>query len=288
MTTIIQNLWDQMRADLSMDGMPQVVEAHQALVNLDLGPLTAQQIEDLEAMERSLDKLARRVEGEAIAWDDFSEAAHALRGPLNSIIGFSRLMVKGIEGPVTEEQQRALGEIYDTSRRMLALFGLLLNVLQLDDSSVDVIESVPADQVLEEMVAIGQVLQDNLGFGFETDLAPSALGATIQTDQGEVRQALSALMAVLGKYAQGQTTIRLRAWAQEAQLLVQMEGRDLALPSSWVDLPTLLTEDADDALPYDAHLRLGLAFRLLRRLSAKLEAERTGEKFTLVASLPLS
>lgn len=287
MTTIIQNLWDQMRADLSMEGMPQVVEAHQALVNLDLGPLTEQQIEDLEAMERSLDKLTRRVEGEAIAWDDFSEVAHALRGPLNSIIGFSRLMVKGIEGPVTEEQQRALGEIYDTSRRMLALFGLLLNVLQLDDSSVDVIESVPAAQVLEEMVAIGQVLQDNLGFGFETDLAPSALGATIQTDQGEVRQALSALMAVLGKYAQGQT-IRLRAWAQEAQLLVQMEGRDLALPSSWADLPALLTVDADDALPYDAHLRLGLAFRLLRRMSAKLEADRTGEKFTLVASLPLT
>jgi len=40
--------------------------------------------------------------------------SHELRTPLNSIIGFSRVIIKGIDGPVTELQQQDLTAIYNS------------------------------------------------------------------------------------------------------------------------------------------------------------------------------
>lgn len=108
MTEIIQVLWDQMRSDLQADTLPQLHDACHSLVTGALGSLTEQQREDLESVERSVLKLSRRIEGEPINWSSHSEAAHALRGPLNSIIGFSRLMLKGIDGSFTDAQDKAL------------------------------------------------------------------------------------------------------------------------------------------------------------------------------------
>ena len=119
MLELIQTLWDQMKADLHTGEMSQIHDACQTLLRGDPGPLTELQTEDLESVDRSLAKLIERAEGEPIDWADYSEAAHALRGPLNATIGFSRLILKGIDGPITEAQKEPLETIYNGSRRML-------------------------------------------------------------------------------------------------------------------------------------------------------------------------
>ena len=289
MCGLIQTLWDQMRAELRVDVVPQMDDACRALLCGTLGPLTENQREDLESVERSIAKLSRRVNGESINWADYSEVAHALRGPLNSTIGFSRLMLKGVDGLITSTQGEALETIYKASRRMLALFNLLLDALILKNQDMGFeIESVSATEVLDELISLGQTLARNRNFAFDADVNPSISAVRLQSNNKRLRQALAALLALSGKYM-GDAVLTLRAWTGEATLLIQLESQGCRPPAKLLSVPsTLLTDEADCSIPYDAHLRLGLAWHILNEMGARLEAEQTDETCVFTVALPAS
>jgi signal transduction histidine kinase/DNA-binding response OmpR family regulator len=69
--------------------------------------------------------------------------SHELRTPLNSIIGFSRVILKGIDGPITEQQQQDLSAIYNSGQHLL---GLINNILDLSK-----IEAGKMELTLEEI-----------------------------------------------------------------------------------------------------------------------------------------
>ncbi len=287
MTELIQSLWDQMRADLRADALPQLNQACQSLLSGSLGPLTEQQTEDLGSIERSVTKLSRRVEGEPINWNDYSEAAHALRGPLNATIGFSRLILKGIDGPLNEAQEEALETIYGVSRRLLVLFNLLLDALLLAGEGISLnIESVAAGTILEELIATGHTLADSCGFVFEAIVAAQVAETSVRSDAKRLKQALSALLAVSAKYL-SDGVVTLRAGLSEDRLLIQLENLACQLPAALLaDLTCLLTDAADRSFPYDAHLRLGLAWHLLTGMNGHLEAQQTREACAFAVTLP--
>jgi len=58
--------------------------------------------------------------------------SHELRTPLNSIIGFSRVLLRGIDGPLTDMQQTDLTSIYNSGQHLL---GLINNIL--DSSKIE-------------------------------------------------------------------------------------------------------------------------------------------------------
>lgn len=58
--------------------------------------------------------------------------SHALRTPLNSIIGFSRVMLKGLDGPLSEVQHNDLATIHEGGRQLLGLIDDLLELSQWD------------------------------------------------------------------------------------------------------------------------------------------------------------
>jgi signal transduction histidine kinase len=289
MIELAQAFWDQMRAELRVVAFPQLDQACHSLRGGCVGPLTPRQAEDLEAIERSVAKLAQRVDGEPINWNNSSEAAHALRGPLNSTIGFSSLLLNGTDGPVNETQREALETVLNVSRRLLALFNLLLDMLLLASDGISLeIECVRVDEILEELIATGQALANNRGFVFEADVAPRVAQASIKSDPQRLKQALSALLAVSAKYV-NDGVVTLRAEFSENELLIRLENRMCQLPVSlFTDLSHLFEEAADRSLPYDAHLRLGLAWHILTRMKGSLEAQRTGEMCTFTVTLPMS
>lgn len=285
----IQVLWDQMRAELKANAAPQIRDAYQALLSGRLGPLTENQTEDLESIERSCVKLIGRFEGEPINWADYSEAAHALRGPLNSTIGFSRLMLKSVEGPITEAQGEALETIYGLSQHMLAIFNLLLDALLITTQDMGFnVEPVPIDEVLGELSAVGQALSSKIGFIFETDLDTSVGEITLLSDKKRLKQALTALLGVFGKHLNG-SALTLQARPDGSSLLIQLQSQGGRLPAPLpTDLSRLLTDEAEADLPYDLHLRLGLAWRLLNEMRGQLEAYQNDESFTFSVTLPVA
>ena len=54
--------------------------------------------------------------------------AHDLRSPLNAIIGFSRVMLKGIDGPLSEMQATDLQAVYANGQAMLEMVDDLIDL----------------------------------------------------------------------------------------------------------------------------------------------------------------
>ncbi len=58
--------------------------------------------------------------------------SHELRTPLNSIIGFSRVILKGIDGPITPEQEEDLSSIHNSGQHLLNLINDILDVARIE------------------------------------------------------------------------------------------------------------------------------------------------------------
>ncbi len=66
---------------------------------------------------------------------DLSQApslAHELRNPINSIIGFSRVILKGIDGPITEFQRIRLDAIQQKGRYLLSLTNNIFDAFRVE------------------------------------------------------------------------------------------------------------------------------------------------------------
>ncbi len=63
--------------------------------------------------------------------------SHELRTPLNSIIGFSRVILKGIDGPITELQQQDLMAIYNSGQHLLGLINDVLDLAKIEAGKIE-------------------------------------------------------------------------------------------------------------------------------------------------------
>jgi PAS domain S-box-containing protein len=63
--------------------------------------------------------------------------SHELRTPLNSIIGFSRVILKGIDGPTSELQEQDLTAIYNSGQHLLGLINDILDVSKIEAGKME-------------------------------------------------------------------------------------------------------------------------------------------------------
>jgi signal transduction histidine kinase/DNA-binding response OmpR family regulator/HAMP domain-containing protein len=75
--------------------------------------------------------------------------SHELRTPLNSIIGFSRVMLKGIDGPLNDLQSQDLNTIYNSGQHLL---GLINDILDLSKIEAKMMEIQPEYMSMNEIV----------------------------------------------------------------------------------------------------------------------------------------
>ncbi len=69
--------------------------------------------------------------------DDFlSWASHDLKTPLNAVIGFTKVVIKGIDGPINEIQSADLTTAFNGGQRMLVLINNLVEMARLNNGQV--------------------------------------------------------------------------------------------------------------------------------------------------------
>jgi len=68
--------------------------------------------------------------------NDFLDwASHDLKTPLNSVIGFTKVVLKGIDGPVNETQETDLSTAFVAGQRMLSLVSYLVDIARLNNGN---------------------------------------------------------------------------------------------------------------------------------------------------------
>ncbi|MBK8984695.1 MAG: GAF domain-containing protein [Chloroflexi bacterium] len=119
--------------------------------------------------------------------------SHELRTPLNSIIGFSRVILKGIDGPLTPEQEEDLTSIYNNGHHLLMLINEILDMakigagkMSLTFEPVDVAETITAC-----MATIRSLIHEKVTL--ESDIAPHL--PRIEADPIRLRQILINLLS---------------------------------------------------------------------------------------------
>ncbi len=164
-------------------------------------------IENARAYAVERETVERLRELDRIQAEFLTNMSHALRTPLTSVIGFSRVLLKELDGPLTDLQQEDLTTIYESGRQLL---GLINDMLELSHLDLGVAPFSPSEvdlaEIIEGVVATAQALARVKQIQVYADLPPAL--PTLYTDGQRVRQVVLALLSNAVKFT-AEGSIRL-------------------------------------------------------------------------------
>jgi signal transduction histidine kinase len=91
-------------------------------------PLRAAHVQLQEQAQQLQDANRRLQEADRLKNEFLANMSHELRTPLNSIIGFAKLILNGIDGPITDDQRIDLSAIYTGGKHLLNLVNDILDL----------------------------------------------------------------------------------------------------------------------------------------------------------------
>jgi signal transduction histidine kinase len=147
--------------------------------------------------------------------------SHELREPLTNIIGFSRLILKGLDGPITEQQQHDLQIIYANSQHLLGLINDLLDISQIEAGMMELqFQRVDLKEIIRSVMATTSALVRDKDVALIQRLPVSL--PPIKADPTRIRQVLLHLLNNAAQSTdEGHIAIAVRQEDQE--LLVSVE-----------------------------------------------------------------
>ncbi|HEC34018.1 MAG TPA: GAF domain-containing protein, partial [Chloroflexi bacterium] len=89
-------------------------------------------LENARLFQEAVRTAERLTEVDRLKSQFLANMSHELRTPLNSIIGFSRVILKGIDGPLTDLQRQDLEAIYNSGQHLLGLINDILDISKIE------------------------------------------------------------------------------------------------------------------------------------------------------------
>lgn len=100
-----------------------------------------------------------------------SSMSHELRTPLNSIIGYVGIILMGLSGPLSADQQRQLEEVDRSARHLLALINDILNLSKVEAGEANLqIEKFDCKPLLQQVHSSLKIQADAKKLDFELNL----------------------------------------------------------------------------------------------------------------------
>jgi len=191
----------------------------------------------LEQVQRSNEQLR---ELDRLKSDFLANMSHELRTPLNSIIGFSRVILKGIDGPLTEMQEQDLSTIYNSGTHLLGLINDVLDQAKINSGKMDIHpDYFDMKAVVEGVRSIGIGLIKDKPVDMRLEVAsglPKAYG-----DEFRTRQVLLNLVSNASKFTQ-QGSIIVRVYLDKAENgadMMRVDVQDSGIGIAEKDIPLL-------------------------------------------------
>ncbi len=119
-------------------------------------------IDNARSFELSQQAVKEMREIDHVKTQFLANMSHELRTPLNSIIGFSRVILKGIDGPITDLQQQDLSAIYNSGQHLLGLINDVLDLAKIEAGKMELSfdEINVADIVTSVMATASGLVKD--------------------------------------------------------------------------------------------------------------------------------
>ncbi len=203
--------------------------------------------ETMRALEQTEHERREAEEQREQMWKDviasrrnfLATVSHELRTPLTPIRGYADLMLHGIGGAITPEQEQFLQMIQQNSRRMEAMVNDLLVMGQLDAGRVDLhIEQLAVAPAVTSVLAMleQQITQQQVAVSVEI---PPDL-PTVRADAHRLDQILANLITNAIKYTRSGGRVQIRASSVNASQ-VEVAVHDTGIGMSDTEMERLFT-----------------------------------------------
>lgn len=222
--------------------------------------------------------------------DEFlANTSHELKTPLHGIQNIASYLLDGKAGMLSDRQRTELSLIHDTSTKLSALVGDLVDVVRLkhgdlllERSAVDLrVASETAFQVLEFELTGKDVRLENR-------IPPGTIAAA---DENRVRQVLYNLIHNAMKHTK-KGRIEISAASEEDLLVVSVEDTGVGIPPESHEAIFGYFEQANQVMPNDGFTGMGLGLyisrKLIERMGGRIYVERSepGQGTRMTFTLP--
>jgi two-component system sensor histidine kinase BarA len=156
---------------------------------------TRESFREIEAKNRELTLTNERLrELDRLKSNFLATVSHELRTPLTSIIGYSEMLVQGMAGPLTPDQDEYVKTILDKGESLLALISSILDITQIEAGRVRLaLGACDINDVAKQAVTSVAPQAQKKKLGLEARYAPGMGRASV--DREKVRQCLVNLLA---------------------------------------------------------------------------------------------
>jgi signal transduction histidine kinase/DNA-binding response OmpR family regulator len=166
--------------------------ANAAAIALENASLYEQQLRTAEQL-REVDKLKSQF---------LANMSHELRTPLNSIIGFSRVILKGIDGPIGELQQQDLTAIHNAGTHLLQLINDVLDISKIEAGKMELAfdDSVNIADLVNSAMSTAIGLTKDKPIRLERHIDPNI--PLVRADATRIRQVLINFLSNAAKFTE--------------------------------------------------------------------------------------
>jgi signal transduction histidine kinase len=185
---------------------------------------SALRIARLYALQR--ETAERLLEVDRLKSQFLANMSHELRTPLNSIIGFSRVILKGIDGPINDIQRQDLGSIYNSGQHLLGLINDILDLSRIEAGKMELsFAETHLPEIIEGVLSTTRGLVRDKDIELHTDI-PENL-PTLRADHTRVRQVLLNLLSNAAKFTdKGWIKVSVRTVQDPVGPMVQVSVAD--------------------------------------------------------------
>jgi nitrogen-specific signal transduction histidine kinase/CheY-like chemotaxis protein len=195
----------------------------------------ARLFEETEERARELELTARQLrETDQFRAQFLANMSHELRTPLNSIIGFSRVILKGIDGPLTELQKTDLEAIYSNGQHLLTMINEILDMSKIEAGKMElVIENVDLNVLIRGVISASTALIKDKPVELKTNIQDDL--PAVRADGTRIRQVITNLMSNAAKFTE-EGAITFSVWTEEEMVYVSVKDTGEGIPEGKIPL----------------------------------------------------
>ncbi len=253
--------------------------------------LSQQELHDKNvALQKAMHEV---VESARLKTEFLSVMSHELRTPLNAIIGYSGIMLNGINGELDDEATRMVGSIYDSSKHLLNLVNDILDLSKIDAGRLELVnEPYDIRALVNQLNTEMRVLADQKGLRFTTTISPD-VPDLISGDKERVKQIVINLLSNAFKFTE-RGAVTLALCTEGGNLRIETIDTGMGIPAH------ALSYIFEDFRQVDGSTRrsqrgTGLGLSIVRKLATAMKGTVTvksevgfGSTFTVVLPIKMN
>ena len=192
-----------------------------AVENAALYRRLKQHSDTLEARVRERTAALEHVNGELEAAarqrsQFFTHFSHELRSPLNSILGFSEMLLTQMHGPLTDAQRRYVRHVYESGTLLLQLISDILDLAKVEAGRLSLqVQPMAIAAAIEQALGVMQPQASSKALSLEGAIAAEC--GQVRADPARVHQILLNLISNAIKFTPegGAVTVSARSLAED-------------------------------------------------------------------------